>query len=139
MDVKRDCWTCQHKNVCKYVQHFQTLIQLGRIEFDCKLYMGKQQENSQKQTAAKPVVKDEHPEMSLSELSHMINKDFEDEEKLEKPKSGTCAICGKKSDKVYTCSECERDVCEECGDLTTMLDPFTGNTKTCFVCKECDD
>ncbi len=137
MDVKRDCWTCQHKNVCKYVQHFQTLIQLGSIEFDCKLYMSSQ-ENSKKQKVAKPVVRDEHPEMSLSELSHMVNKDYEEKEAV-KTESGVCEICGKESDKVFTCNECGRAVCEECGDLTNMLDPFTGNTETCFVCKECDD
>ena len=137
MDVKKDCWTCKHKQVCKYVQHFQTLIQLGTVEFNCNLYMGSQ-ENSKKQNTAKPVVKDEHPEMTLSELSHMVNKDYEEDEKPDSH-SGTCAICGKESSKVFTCSDCGRAVIENCGELTNMLDPFTGKTSTGFVCKECDD
>jgi len=137
MSEAKDCRVCLHNQVCRYVQHFQTLAQLGQLEFNCRMCLSKENSKTQNKTA-KPVVKDEHPELSLNELSRLVNKDAEDDEKPASEK-GVCSICGKESENIYTCGECGQKVCGNCGDLTTMLDPFTGETSNTFICHNCDD
>ena len=49
-----------------------------------------------------------------------------------------CEICGRPTFKLYECEKCHKKVCNECADITEMLDVLGGGQPSEEVlCKEC--
>lgn len=131
----KDCYTCLHSPVCKFTEHFYTLQNLGAINFNCNNYLF--------QNVIGDVTDHRSDSMSMTERFLTDYRQFSNEDDIDKKDNeikkheGECAICGKKTT-VYTCNECGRDACGECGELTAAIDIDSGDFKDAFVCNDCE-
>lgn len=130
MDSIRNCIYCLHQPVCKFKQNYDLLVRIGRLSFECEFFLGKLLEGKEKQ----PEVIDEHPELSIDELSRLVNGDSKEPE----AEIGDCSSCGKKNIRVYTCEKCHKKFCGECISLKTELN-LDGSSKDMYICHSCEE
>ena len=121
-EIKQDCTTCLHNQVCRYVGAFQQLSQLGSLAFNCQQYLVlKSAENTDKDDFYKNMSKEEF-------LKLMAQKE-------KAAKIGPCEACGKK-DYLYTCNRCGRKFCLSCVEAEENISLDGSYTET-YLCEKC--
>lgn len=134
MSEFQNCYTCLHRQVCRYIQAFNQLAALGSINnFRCRYYLAENQTNPKKNRRD---VTNQNMNATIEKLSREATKERQEFTEPDR-KTGICTNCGKER-MLYRCDSCGKYYCGECGELIEELD-LNGDSKTVFLCRKCGD